>query len=58
MSPQRYPRFSILDLTPVPEGGNTADALRNTLDLAQYAENWGYTRYWLARGRPEAERYR
>jgi luciferase family oxidoreductase group 1 len=48
MSPQRHPRFSILDLAPVPEGGNTADALRNTLDLAQHAESWGYTRYWLA----------
>jgi len=38
----------MLDLAPVPEGGNTADALRNTLDLAQHAESWGYTRYWLA----------
>ena len=42
------PRFSLLDLAPVPEGGSVADALRNTLDLAQHAERWGYTRYWLA----------
>ena len=25
-----------------------AQALRNTLDLAQHAERWGYRRYWLA----------
>lgn len=40
--------FSILDLAPVPEGFTPADALRNTLDLAQHAERWGYRRYWLA----------
>lgn len=42
------PPFSILDLAPVPEGSTPADALRNTLDLAQHAERWGYNRYWLA----------
>jgi len=40
--------FSVLDLAPVPEGFTPADALRNTLDLAQHAEAWGYNRYWLA----------
>src|ERR1700759_309181 len=40
--------FSILDLSPVPAGGNAASSLRNTLDLAQHAERWGYKRYWLA----------
>ena len=40
--------FSILDLSPVTVGGNVAQSLRNTLDLAQHAENWGYRRYWLA----------
>jgi luciferase family oxidoreductase group 1 len=40
--------FSILDLAQVPQGSTPADALRNTLDLAQHAERWGYTRYWLA----------
>ncbi|MGO4916617.1 LLM class flavin-dependent oxidoreductase [Pseudogemmobacter sp. W21_MBD1_M6] len=39
---------SVLDLSPVPEGQTTADALRNTLDLAQHAEQWGYNRFWLA----------
>ncbi len=40
--------YSLLDLSPIPEGGNAADALRNTLDLAQHAEADGYHRYWLA----------
>ncbi|PWC42123.1 LLM class flavin-dependent oxidoreductase [Azospirillum sp. TSO22-1] len=42
------PPISILDLAPVPLGATPADALRNTLDLAQHAERWGYHRYWLA----------
>ncbi len=42
------PPFSVLDLAPVPEGFTPSDALRNTLDLAQHAEAWGYHRYWLA----------
>ena len=40
--------FSVLDLCPVTTGGNAAQSLRNTLDLAQHAERWGYGRYWLA----------
>src|SRR5438094_5399813 len=40
--------LSILDLAFVPEGGTPSDALRNTLDLAQHAEAWGYRRFWLA----------
>ena len=40
--------FSLLDLAPIIEGGDAALALRNTLDLAQHAEQWGYHRYWLA----------
>jgi luciferase family oxidoreductase group 1 len=40
--------FSILDLSPVPEGKTAADALHNSLDLAQHAERWGYRRFWLA----------
>jgi len=40
--------LSILDLAPIPEGSTAADALRNSLDLAQHAERWGYRRYWLA----------
>jgi luciferase family oxidoreductase group 1 len=40
--------FSILDLAPIVEGGNAAQAFRNSLDLARHAERWGYHRYWLA----------
>ena len=40
--------FSILDLSPIPMGASAADALRNTLALAQRAEVLGYRRYWLA----------
>jgi luciferase family oxidoreductase group 1 len=42
------PRLSVLDLAFVPRGATPADALRNTLDLAQHAERCGYRRYWLA----------
>jgi luciferase family oxidoreductase group 1 len=40
--------LSILDLSPVAMGSNPAQSLRNTLDLARHAEQWGYQRYWLA----------
>jgi luciferase family oxidoreductase group 1 len=40
--------FSILDLSPIPQGSTAADALRNSLDLAQHAEALGYNRFWLA----------
>ncbi len=40
--------FSVLDLSPIVEGGDAAQALRNTLDLARHVERWGYQRYWLA----------
>jgi luciferase family oxidoreductase group 1 len=40
--------LSVLDLAPIVEGGDAAQALRNTLDLARHAERWGYRRYWLA----------
>jgi luciferase family oxidoreductase group 1 len=40
--------FSVLDLAPVTEGSDAAQAFRNTLDLAQLAEKLGYRRYWLA----------
>jgi len=42
------PLLSMLDLAFVPEGGTSADALRNSRDLAQHAERWGYRRFWLA----------
>ncbi|ODG91559.1 LLM class flavin-dependent oxidoreductase [Bacillus sp. AFS029533] len=40
--------LSVLDLAPVVEGSTPADAFKNSLDLAQHAEKWGYHRYWFA----------
>ena len=40
--------YSLLDLAPVPEGFEAADAIANTLDLARHADGLGYHRYWLA----------
>src|SRR6185436_13438498 len=40
--------LSVLDLAPIVEGGTAAQSFRNSLDLAQHAERWGYRRYWLA----------
>ena len=40
--------LSVLDLSPIVQDGDAALALRNTRDLAQHAERWGYRRYWLA----------
>ena len=40
--------YSVLDLAPVCEGSDPAQAFRNSLDLARHAEQLGYTRYWLA----------
>jgi luciferase family oxidoreductase group 1 len=40
--------FSVLDLSPIIAGGDASLAFRNSLDLAQRAERWGYKRYWLA----------
>ncbi len=40
--------FSLLDLSPVPEGATVAEALANTTDLARHAEALGFHRFWLA----------
>ncbi|AGZ42738.1 LLM class flavin-dependent oxidoreductase [Actinoplanes friuliensis] len=40
--------LSILDLAPILSGGTAGDALRRTLDLARNAEQFGYSRYWVA----------
>jgi luciferase family oxidoreductase group 1 len=40
--------LSILDLSPIAQGSDAATSLRNTLDLAQHGERWGFQRYWLA----------
>jgi luciferase family oxidoreductase group 1 len=48
MFARNRPRFSVLDLAPVRSDGTIAEAFRNSLDLAQHAEAWGFTRFWLA----------
>jgi len=40
-------RLSVLDPSPTSEGSNGAQALRNTLDLAQLADARGYHRFWV-----------
>ncbi|MBD0270648.1 MAG: LLM class flavin-dependent oxidoreductase [Acetobacteraceae bacterium] len=40
--------LSVLDLSPVPEGSDAGQALRNSLDLARHAEALGFRRYWMA----------
>jgi len=40
--------FSVLDLSPIVQGGTVSEALRRTLDLARHAEKLGYKRFWLA----------
>ncbi|HEX6641195.1 MAG TPA: LLM class flavin-dependent oxidoreductase [Thermoanaerobaculia bacterium] len=41
-------RLGVLDQSPISEGMTGADALRNSVDLAQHAESLGYERYWVA----------
>lgn len=41
-------KLSVLDQSPISEGSSGADALRNTLDLAEFADRLGYHRYWVA----------
>jgi luciferase family oxidoreductase group 1 len=48
MRPMPLPPLSVLDVAPILEGGAPAESLRNSLDLAQHAERWGYRRFWLA----------
>ena len=40
--------LSVLDLSPVTEGGSPAHSMRNSLDLARRTEALGYRRYWVA----------
>ena len=40
--------LSILDLAPIKDGENASDSFKESVELAQHAEKWGYNRYWLA----------
>ncbi len=41
-------RLSVLDQSPVSAGHTPAEALANSLDLAQHADRLGYTRLWYS----------
>ena len=41
-------KLSVLDLSPIPQGADAGQALRNSRDLAGHAERLGYERFWLA----------
>jgi luciferase family oxidoreductase group 1 len=47
LGPESVP-LSVLDLAPVPDGGNAGDALRATIDLARHVERLGFHRFWVA----------
>jgi luciferase family oxidoreductase group 1 len=40
--------ISVLDLSPIVEGGDAGQSLWNSLDLARHVEALGYERYWMA----------
>jgi luciferase family oxidoreductase group 1 len=40
--------LSVLDQSPIREGGTAARALRESVELARTAERFGYRRYWVA----------
>ncbi|MGB9963536.1 LLM class flavin-dependent oxidoreductase [Halobacterium hubeiense] len=40
--------LSVVDLSPVPEGGTATDAYANTVAAARQAERLGYSRFWVA----------
>jgi luciferase family oxidoreductase group 1 len=40
--------LSVLDLAPITEGSTASQSFKNSVDLAQHVEKWGFNRYWLA----------
>ncbi|WP_404456512.1 LLM class flavin-dependent oxidoreductase [Virgibacillus necropolis] len=40
--------LSVLDLAPINEGSNPGQSFKNSVELAQHVENWGFNRFWLA----------
>ena len=41
-------KFSVLDLAPITLGSTAAQAMQNSVELAQHTEKLGFRRYWLA----------
>ncbi|RIJ36928.1 LLM class flavin-dependent oxidoreductase [Pontibacter oryzae] len=48
MSTSRKLKLSILDQSPVRKLGTAKQAIQETVKLAQMAEQWGYTRFWVS----------
>jgi len=42
------PSLSVLDLSPITQGSDAGQALRNSLDLARHVERLDYRRFWMA----------
>src|SRR5215210_7226749 len=40
--------LSVLDLVPVLSGKTASDSFKNSLDLAQHVERFGYKRFWMS----------
>lgn len=40
--------LSVLDLALINEGSHAGQSFKNSVDLAQHVEKWGFNRYWLA----------
>src|SRR3569833_2525788 len=40
--------LSVLDLSPIVEGSDAGQSLRNSADLARHVERLGYKRFWMA----------
>lgn len=40
--------MSVLDLAIINEGSNASQSFKNSVDLAQKVEEWGFNRFWLA----------
>src|SRR6516162_7173945 len=47
LGPRQVP-LSVLDVAPVPEGSDPADALRASIELARHVERLGFRRFWVA----------
>ncbi len=41
-------RLSVLDQSPIPEGGNGGQSLRNSIELATLVDQLGFHRFWMA----------
>lgn len=41
-------RLGVVDQSPISQGATAAEALKNSIDLAQRCEEFGYHRYWVA----------